>query len=654
MTFHKYALRAAISGALSCALLMTTVAHAQNTNEPLETIVVSGSHSAMSIAQLAGNVSVMTAAEIANSQAAFVSELLVQFAGVDISTNGGVGQFAELRLRGSETNHILVLLDGIAINDQGQGGLVDLAHLSTQNIARIELYRGAQSALWGDGAVGGVLNIITQSGADNDTTTHSLKAGLGTKNTQQLHYQQQGQFTDGHYGLTVSRQQTDGQNISIVDGNTEKDGYQNTSMSAQLGYVVNHEHTVSAVLHNIDYLTMFDATDFVTTGLPVDADNVTDGRQQSAALRWAFTPTGITSNRYSYTLDSSAKYHRNFVENTSSGALSGLTDAKTVSLRSVARLASNNGLTRQYHIGLSADKTDFEQRGPSGFGDPNQSQRIESHSIFGDAVIALSDNIYTNSSIRYTDNSEFDAAIDYRIGANYQSSDKLTWFASIGRASKNPSFTERFGFFAGTFQGNPNLKPEQSSNIEIGLRSKYVLANSQLNQQINVFVGKLENEINGFVYDAQTGNFTSDNVAGTSDRSGIEWELSWISADVSINASYSYLDASQGDEETVELRRARHNGSINMSYTVTPTMSTYVSASYVGSKSDQFFPPYPEPSKIIGLRAYWLVNANLTYQISSALNVSAKVDNLFDHGYQDIVGYRGLERKAMLAVKYQW
>ena len=119
MTFHKYALRAAISGAFSCALLMTTVAHAQNTNEPLETIVVSGSHSAMSIAQLAGNVSVMTAADITNSQAAFVSELLVQFAGVDISTNGGVGQFAELRLRGSETNHILVLLDGIAINDQG-------------------------------------------------------------------------------------------------------------------------------------------------------------------------------------------------------------------------------------------------------------------------------------------------------------------------------------------------------------------------------------------------------------------------------------------------------------------------------------------------------------------------------------------------------
>lgn len=639
-----------ILAALVCSapVLANTQIKPESLDTFVETITVSGSHSALPIAQLAGNVSVLTEQDIARSQATFVADLLVQFAGVDISTNGGVGQFAELRLRGSETNHILVIIDGIAVNDQGQGGLVDLAHLSTQSIARIELYRGPQSALWGDGAVGGVLNIITKDGSQTDGNESALKLSVGQQNTQQAQFQHQAQSDKLQYGFTVSHISTDGQNISIVPNNNEKDGYSNTSIHSKLGYTVNKQHALNAVFHYVDYETEFDATDFVTTGLPVDADNRSQGRQQSAKLQWLLTPTAAN-----WSLNTTASTHSNVVENTSDGQLSSLTDATTHSLSSIAKLDySNQAMTRQFHVGASLEEIDFTQRGPIDFGDPNQTQTIDSNSVFADAVVSITHRAFINASVRYTDNSEFAAATDYRVGANWQQSAALTWFASVGQASKNPTFTERFGFYAGTFVGNPELQPEIVTTVELGLR----YTSSGFNTQFNIFSAQLEDEINGFVFNSASGGFTADNIDGRSDRDGAEFEVSWSATDLAFNATYSYLDATQGSGEaqSVELRRARHNASFNTSYNWSDSISTYVSASYVGAKFDQFFPPWPQASQIIAMRPYWLINANVNIAVSKQFSVNAKIDNLLNHTYQDIVGYRGLERKAIVSMAYKW
>ena len=639
-----------ILAALVCSapVLANTQIKPESLDTFVETITVSGSHSALPIAQLAGNVSVLTEQDIARSQATFVADLLVQFAGVDISTNGGVGQFAELRLRGSETNHILVIIDGIAVNDQGQGGLVDLAHLSTQSIARIELYRGPQSALWGDGAVGGVLNIITKDGSQTDGNESALKLSVGQQNTQQAQFQHQAQSDKLQYGFTVSHISTDGQNISIVPNNNEKDGYSNTSIHSKLGYTVNKQHALNAVFHYVDYETEFDATDFVTTGLPVDADNRSQGRQQSAKLQWLLTPTAAN-----WSLNTTASTHSNVVENTSDGQLSSLTDATTHSLSSIAKLDySNQAMTRQFHVGASLEEIDFTQRGPIDFGDPNQTQTIDSNSVFADAVVSITHRAFINASVRYTDNSEFAAATDYRVGANWQQSAALTWFASVGQASKNPTFTERFGFYAGTFVGNPELQPEIVTTVELGLR----YTSSGFNTQFNIFSAQLEDEINGFVFNSASGGFTADNIDGRSDRDGAEFEVSWSATDLAFNATYSYLDATQGSGEaqSVELRRARHNASFNTSYNWSDSISTYVSASYVGAKFDQFFPPWPQASQIIAMRPYWMINANVNIAVSKQFSVNAKIDNLLNHTYQDIVGYRGLERKAIVSMAYKW
>lgn len=658
MTTSPRTTRTVLANSLTCLVFSSlyisqpVLSNTQIVAEPvaslIETITVSGSHSALPIAQLAGNVSVLTEHDIARSQAAFVTDLLVQFAGVDISTNGGVGQFAELRLRGSETNHILVIIDGIAVNDQGQGGLVDLAHLSTQSIARIELYRGPQSALWGDGAVGGVLNITTKDGSQIQGTENTLKLSVGQQNTQQAQFQHQAQSADVQYGITVSHINTAGQNISIVPNNKETDGYRNTSVHSNLTYQLNDQHTLKAVLHWVDYDTAFDATDYIVTGLPIDADNHSDGRQQSAKLQWLFAP-----NNTFWSVNTTLKTHTNEVSNTSNGLLSSLTDATTHSLSSIAKLDySSTTTTRQLHIGAALDEIDFTQRGPIDFGDPNQVQTIDSQSLFADAVVSITNKTYLNASVRFTDNSEFASATDYRIGANWQQSPALTWFASIGQASKNPTFTERFGFYAGSFIGNPELQPEIATTYELGIR----FSANRLQTQLNIFSAQLEDEINGFVFDSTSGGFTADNVDGRSDRDGVELELSWSTDDLHINASYSYLDATQGRgaAQSVELRRARHNASFNSSYTWSDTISSYVSASYVGAKFDQFFPPWPQASQIIAMRPYWLINTNINFTLSKQFSVNARIDNVLNHSYQDIVGYRGLERKAIVSLAYTW
>ncbi|MCP4233891.1 MAG: TonB-dependent receptor, partial [Aestuariibacter sp.] len=166
--------------AIACSAGFSAVAAAQSNS--VETITVTGSRSPITIDKLAASVTVLTEQEIQASGATQVTDLLRGLPGISISQSGSPGSLTELRLRGSETNHLLVLIDGVVANDISQGSLFDFAHLTAANIVRIELHRGAQSALWGSGAVAGVLSITTSAANQSDSTV-SLTAGAGNADT---------------------------------------------------------------------------------------------------------------------------------------------------------------------------------------------------------------------------------------------------------------------------------------------------------------------------------------------------------------------------------------------------------------------------------------------------------------------------------------
>ncbi len=632
--------RAAVTAAVfSC---LSTSAFSQSSDNDIETLTVTGSRLPIQLSKFPGSVSVITESDINASGAIQLVELIRGLPGVSLSQSGSPGGLTELRVRGSETNHLLVLIDGVVANDIGQGSLVDLAHLTTANVVSVELLRGPQSALWGSGAIGGVLSITTKAGQFNArTSTVDLSAGFGTQGTYQGSINATSQMDKLGISAYANYFDTDGDNISR-SGN-EEDGYDNLTAGLNVNYAANSEHAFSANIRTVDYENDYDSTDFITTGLPTDAINVTEGYQLSTKLRWEFTPT---SSAYSAAL--SAQYRKDENNNTTSGIDAGGTVGERLEFNWTGFYTLENW---QVAGGVEYLQRLFTQRGTVGFGDPNQKQHDNTYSAFTELSGSITDDVTTTLSARYDNNSEFDDALSYRGGLTWQVNDYYAVFTSVGKAVKTPTFTERFGYYPASFVGNKDLEPETSEELEVGVKANW----KSVSGQVSVYTTNLENEINGYVYVPELGAATAANIDGKSSRDGVDLDVNWASPFGKVTAAYSYLDAEQlsGDAATTELRRARHQGSISFASDLgTERFSLYTKLAYTGTHFDTFYPPFPSSAETLALSAYTLATVNLGYQITDKWQVSLKVNNAFDTDYEDIVGYAGQERRALLSVNY--
>lgn len=630
-------LTALVGGALTLPLSFA------NATPAVEHITVNGSRLAIAADRLAVSRTVLTERDIRASGAVQLTDLLRGLPGVSIAQSGSPGALTEIRLRGSESNHLLVLIDGVIANDIGQGSLLDLAHLTTANIAHIELLRGPQSALWGSGAIGGVLSITTRSasreGATDGLTAH---AGIGSRNTYKAGLNASGQSAGITFRGYAEVFDTNGDNVSR-QGN-EADGYENLTLGASLSYRLSNAHLLDWTLRSTSYENEYDSIDAINTGLPTDTINVTDGSQLTSRLRWQFSPQDST---YSSTV--SWQYHNddnaNRVQNIDAGGTTGERQQLTWLSRVV--------VTDDWSLagGLDYLRREFEQRGPVGFGDPNQAQHDTTTAVFAELAGALTQNWHSSVSLRYDNNSEFDDAVSYRTGLTWHTTSSLSLFASHGRAVKTPTFTERFGYYPGSFIGNPNLDVETSQEWELGLRTD--IGNSDVN--LSVFDNRLENEILGYVFVPDLGGATARNAMKDSHRRGLEASIHVATDFATLRASYTYLDANEdaGDMALTELRRARHQGALSLrSGMGSEHFSVYARLAYTGSREDIFYPPFPQPSVRMQLRPYALASVNIGYQLTDNWLLALRIDNAFDTDYEDIVGYAGERRRALLTLSF--
>ena len=610
--------------------------------DAVDNIIVTASRSPIAKVNIGSYATVITREQIELRQARYVTDLLRSVPGFAVSHVGTTGSQTQVRVRGAEANHVLVLIDGVRSNDPASGDEFRWELLSTSNVERIEIVRGPQSSLWGSDAVAAVVHVITQSGGDRPRINAYAEGGSHSTLNGGLNGGTGGDTWSLGFGL--ERLATDGTNNSRSGNEDDESDMTTASVSAQIRPSGNL--TLKLGLRAVDAYSQFDPVDFFVSGLPEDGDVATDAERY-------YWNAGATLN----TLDGRILHHLDVRyldtdnRNLTDGSLNSSTasDRKTFTYQADIQIGEN-----LLSMAIEHERTRFEQRGEIGFGDPNQNQSMSVSSFIADYQGKSINRLTWLLSGRYDNSSDFDSAVSGRLSLAYDIGNATLVRANFGTGRKAPTFIERFGFFPAQFIGNPNLKPEHSKSYDLGIDQ--TLLDNALELQLSVYYQDLEDEINGFVFDPDTFLFTADNNDGKSTRKGVEVSATLkVTENLNFGGSYTYTDATENvgsGNDRRELRRPRHTGSLNAGYGFLHDRAhlTLV-ADYGGTSTDIFFPPFPSPSEIVALESHWLLDLTASYDINRNTNVFARANNLLDEDYEQVFGYRMPGRSVFAGIR---
>src|SRR5450759_2369154 len=250
-----------ITVALFAAIALPFLAYADT---PMELLIVTPTRMPQSLDKTIPDTTVLNEQDIQNSGAPDVPTLLRSLAGVEVVQTGGLGTVSSTFMRGTNSDHVLVLLDGVRINS-ATTGTTALEHIMLDSIERIEVVRGNVSSLYGSEAIGGVIQLFTKLG--HGAPAFNASAGLGRHGTQRLAAGFSGKVNNNSFSVNVGKVKTDGVsaiNTSIATTNPDKDGYDNTTFTAQVKHAFNDYHQWSAAGFSRrgdgQYDTVYDAT----------------------------------------------------------------------------------------------------------------------------------------------------------------------------------------------------------------------------------------------------------------------------------------------------------------------------------------------------------------------------------------------------------
>ncbi|MFB0827721.1 TonB-dependent receptor domain-containing protein [Chromobacterium violaceum] len=602
--------------ALACSGLALADGVPQFVGDP---VIVTASRIAQPLSKTLADATVITRDEIEESGAQTLQQVLSRQAAVSITTNGGPGTSSSIFMRGANSNHTVVLVDGMRISS-ATTGTTAIQNIPLEQIERIEILRGPASSLYGADAIGGVIQIFTRTGEGAPRFNAGFEAG--SRGTGKLTAGIDGKTGDTAYSLQLSHAQSDGFSATNPRNQTyynpDNDGYGNDSYTASVNQTLAPGHDLTLRLYQTFAMNDWDRSN-KWTGQDRAKSRLTG---QSIESKNQFSDVWTSRLRFSKTQDKLENfYNGNF-------------DVR----------ADLYQTTQEEWLWQNDLNTTF---GNIILGISHGTQKIESGDVYSETKRSQGAGFATyqfeqgahlfQASLRRDHDDQFGGKTTGKFDYGYKFAEG--WMARVGygTAYKAPTFNDLYY----PYSGNPSLKPEDSKNTELSLQYR----KGQQSFSVTIFQNKINQLINWAPAAPDSEIWVPKNIDRATIR-GLTLEGATVVAGVDLGANLTLLDAR--DDGTGHWLERRPRQSANF------TASKELGKWTLGAEQQIVSRRYDDPAntEAKALHGYGVTNAFANYRFARNWTATARVDNLFDREYETAYGYNTGGLGAFIGVRY--
>lgn len=550
---------------------------------------------------------------LANTNTIDTVQAISRVTGLNVVQSGPTGQQTSVFMRGMNSNHTMVAINGVAIKDHSTtGGLHDIGSDFVKHVTGIQVVKGSQGTLYGANAVGGVINFIT-----TDSYANSISTTMGSNNTKGLTLKIHRDIDNHSLSLVIDGTESDG--ISVAPTGSEKDGFtaNNLTFNSKSKFE-GYELSSTIIRRHMDS----DLDSGTGDDLDYTADNKMNLYQVGSKIDNSLGFTNFTFSR--------TEYDREYVNGT---------EVDEYDSTSNTYLLTNTFFNDNMDItpGIEYEDFDgsFDNRGGYNASVDTGGENI---GYFVNGNISLTDTMSLSLGFRKDDPSLFDDYSTKRIGGVYEITDDLTFKANYSTAVKTPTLYEMHGSDNYGFNGNPNLLPEESETTDIGF--EYTIGNTDFD--VVYFTTDLKNLI---TYGASTYN----NASGISNRHGTEASVNMLIADNIYWRNSGTWTIAEDSNGTSVTRRPKWLGLSAVDFHIGDWTNTleYI---YTGKHLDIDSSTYATIMK----PEVGITNFHTNLKINEQSNLVFSLNNAFDDTYERPDGYAQDGRNVLFTYKLKF